>query len=195
MAEGKAPAGRKPYLAGGAEFAALYDVKRLQVSQWISRDHTLDYRYAKIISGSPYWLLQFVKGFGETTPRPKHLNQTELERLTKEQDPGYWVREVEQLPPLVGQAELVTLFRLPSGALLRKAMSTGRFRPADYNLSGSPIWLLEPVVADAPALQAGARGVDWVADEEILAALRDGSYDGPGSRIVPRGKAANKTAE
>ncbi|QYX80275.1 hypothetical protein [Streptomyces akebiae] len=195
MAEGKAQAGRKPYLAGGAEFAALYDVKRLQVSQWISRDHTLDYRYAKIISGSPYWLLQFVKGFGETTPRPKHLNQTELERLTKEQDPGYWVGEVEQLPPLVGQAELVTLFRLPSGALLRKAMSTGRFRPADYNLSGSPIWLLEPVVADAPALQAGARGVDWVADEEVLAALRDGSYDGPGSRIVPRGKAANKTAE
>ncbi|MDQ0602014.1 hypothetical protein QF037_006359 [Streptomyces canus] len=195
MAEGKASAGRKPYLAGGAEFAALYDVKRLQVSQWISRDRTLDYRYAKIISGSPYWLLQFVKGFGETTPRPKHLNQTELERLTKEQDPGYWVREVEQLPPLAGQAELVALFRLPSGALLRKAMSTGRFRPADYNLSGSPIWLLEPVVADAPALQAGARGVDWAIDEEVLAALRDGSYDGPGSRIVPRGKAANKAAE
>lgn len=195
MAGEERSAVRKPYLAGGAEFAALYDVKRLQVSQWISRDHTLDYRYAKIISGSPYWLLQFVKGFGETTPRPKHLNQTELERLTKEQDPGYWVREVEQLPPLVGQAELVALFRLPSGALLRKAMSTGRFRPADYNLSGSPIWLLEPVVADAPALQAGARGVDWVIDEEVLAALRDGSYDGLGSRIVPRGKAAKKTAE
>ncbi|MFM9493665.1 hypothetical protein ACKI1Q_08505 [Streptomyces galilaeus] len=195
MAEDKKLAGRKPYLAGGAEFAALYDVKRLQVSQWISRDHTLDYRYAKIISGSPYWLLQFVKGFGETTPRPKHLNQTELERLVKEQDPGYWVREVEQLPPLVGQAELVVLFRLPSGALLRKAMSTGRFRPADYNLSGSPIWLLEPVVADAPALQAGARGVDWAINEEVLVALRDGSYDGPGSRIVPRGKAANKAAE
>lgn len=82
----------------GAEFAALYDVKRLQVSQWISRDHTLDYRYAKIISGSPYWLLQFVKGFGETTPRPKHLNETELARLVKEQDPGYWVGEVSQLP-------------------------------------------------------------------------------------------------
>jgi hypothetical protein len=194
VAEDKAP-GRKPYLAGGAEFAALYDVKRLQVSQWISRDHTLDYRYAKIISGSPYWLLQFVKGFGETTPRPKHLNQTELERLTKEQDPGYWVREVEQLPPLVGQAELVALFRLPSGALLRKAVGTGRFRPADYNLSGSPIWLLEPVIADAPALQAGARGVDWAIDEEVLDALRAGSYDGPGSKIVPRGKAANRTAK
>jgi len=195
VAGSERPTARKPYLAGGAEFATLYDVKRLQVSQWISRDHTLDYRYAKIISGSPYWLLQFVKGFGETTPRPKHLNETELARLIKEQDPGYWIGEVDQLPPLVGQAELVALFQLPSGALLRKAMGTGRFRPADYSLSGSPIWLLEPVVEDAPALQAGARGVDWAIDEQVLAALRDGSYDGPGSKIVPRGRAASQTAK
>ncbi|MFE9770634.1 hypothetical protein ACFYOV_02910 [Streptomyces sp. NPDC005931] len=193
MAGDQRPAARKPYLAGGAEFAALYDVKRLQVSQWISRDHTLDYRHAKIISGSPYWLLQFVKGFGQTTPRPKHLNEAELARLVKQQDPGYWVGEVDQLPPLVGQAELVALFRLSSGALLRKAISTGRFRPADYTLSGSPIWLLEPVVEDAPALKAGARGVEWAIDEEVLAALRNGSYDGPGSRIVPRGKAAGQS--
>ncbi|MFE2842580.1 hypothetical protein ACFXKS_03300 [Streptomyces scopuliridis] len=183
---------RKPYLAGGAEFAALYDVKRLQVSQWISRDQTLDYRYAKIISGSPYWLLQFVKGFGQTTPRTKHVNEIELARLIKEQDPGHWVGEVSQLPPLVGQAELVALFRLPSGALLRKAISTGRFRPADYTLSGSPIWLLEPVVEDVPALQAGARGVAWAVDERVLAALRDGTYDGPGAKIVPRGKVARQ---
>ncbi|MFI1436527.1 hypothetical protein [Streptomyces lydicus] len=190
MAGDQRPAARKPYLAGGAEFAALYDVKRLQVSQWISRDHTLDYRYAKIISGSPYWLLQFVKGFGQTTPRTKHLNEVELARLIKEQDPGYWVGEVDQLPPLVGQAELVSLFRLPSGALLRKAVGTGRFRPADYTLSGSPIWLLEPVMGDVPALQAGARGVDWAVDEKVLAALREGNYEGPGAKIVPRGKVA-----
>ncbi|MGW6886765.1 hypothetical protein [Streptomyces chartreusis] len=185
---------RKPYLVGGAEFAALYDVRRLQVSQWISRDHTLDYRYAKIISGSPYWLLQFAKRFGETTPRPRQLNESELARIVKEQSPGYWAGEVEQLPPLVGQAELVALFQLTSGALLRKAMGTGRFRPADYTLSGSPIWLLEPVVEDAPALQAGARGVDWAIDEKVLAALRDGTYDGPGSKIIPRGRAASRQA-
>ncbi|MFM9596236.1 hypothetical protein ACKI1J_40705 [Streptomyces scabiei] len=185
---------RKPYLAGGAEFAALYGVKRLQVSQWISRDHTLDYRYAKIISGSPYWLLQFVKRFGETTPRPRQLDTAELDRLVKEQSPGYWVGEVEQLPPLVGQAELAALFQLTDGALVRKAMSTGRFRPADYTLSGSPIWLLEPVVEDAPALQASARGVEWAIDQQVLAALRNGTYDGPGSKIIPRGRAANKPA-
>ncbi|MFB7742480.1 hypothetical protein [Streptomyces sp. NPDC056132] len=192
MSEEQRPSARKPYLAGGAEFAALYDVKRLQVSQWISRDHTLDYRYAKIISGSPYWLLDFVKGFGQTTPRTKHLNEAVLKRLVMEQDPGHWVREVDQLPPLVGQAELVSLFNLPSGALLRKAVGTGRFRPADYTLSGSPIWLLEPVIEDAPALQAGARGVEWAIDDEVLTALRAGTYSGPGARIVPRGKAAQK---
>ncbi|MFI9149460.1 hypothetical protein [Streptomyces sp. NPDC053367] len=185
----------KPYLAGGAEFAALYGVKRLQVSQWISRDHTLDYRYAKIISGSPYWLLWFAKAFGETTPRRKYLDERELARLIKEQEPGYWVSEVSQLPPLVGQAELTTLFRLSSSALLRKAVDTGRFRPADYTLSGSPIWLLEPVLGDVPALQEGARTVDWQVDEKVLAALRDGAYDGPGSKIIPRGKAASRAVE
>lgn len=194
MTEEQRPAVRKPYLAGGAEFAALYDVKRLQVSQWISRDGTLDYRYAKIISGSPYWLLQFAKGFGQTTPRPRHLNEAVLAQLVKEQDPGHWVGEVDQLPPLVGQAELVALFQLPSGALLRKAISTGRFRPADYSLSGSPIWLLEPVMEDVPALQAGARGVEWAVDDTVLASLRNGTYDGPGARIVPRGKAARQSA-
>ncbi|MFJ4684698.1 hypothetical protein [Streptomyces sp. NPDC088789] len=183
---------RKPYLVGGTEFAALYDVRRLQVSQWISRDHTLDYRYAKIISGSPYWLLQFAKQFGETTPRPRRLNVAEVERIVQSQSPGYWVGELDRLPPLVGQAELVALFKLPSSALLRKATGTGRFRPADYTLSGSPIWLLEQVVEDAPALQAGARGVDWAVDEKVLSALRDGSYDGPGSKIIPRGRAASK---
>ncbi|MDX2880837.1 hypothetical protein [Streptomyces ipomoeae] len=194
MASEEKATARKPYLAGGAEFAALYGVKRLQVSQWISRDHTLDYRYAKIISGSPYWLLQFVKRFGETTPRPRQLNAAELDRLVKEQSPGCWVGEVEQLPPLVGQAELTALFQLADGALVRKAMSTGRFRPADYTLSGSPIWLLEPVVEDAPALQASARGVEWAIDQQVLAALRNGTYDGPGSKIIPRGRAANKPA-
>ncbi|MFE9553124.1 hypothetical protein ACFYOD_06530 [Streptomyces sp. NPDC006703] len=192
MAGEQRPAARKPYLAGGAEFAALYNVKRLQVSQWISRDQTLDYRYAKIISGSPYWLLQFVKGFGETTPRPKHLNEAELARLVKEQDPGYWVSEVDQLPPLVGQTELVALFGLPSTALLRKAVGTGRLRPSDYTLSGSPIWLLESVVEDAPALQGGARTVDWTIDDDVLAALRAGTYSGPGARIIPRGPAAKQ---
>ncbi|MFI1100240.1 hypothetical protein [Streptomyces melanogenes] len=184
---------RKPYLVGRIEFAALYDVKPLQVSQWISRDHTLDYRYAKIISGSPYWLLEFARQFGETTPRKRHLNETELARLVKEQSPGYWAREIDQLPPLVGQSEVAALFQLTSSALLRNAVGTGRFRPADYTLSGSPIWRLEPVVEDAPVLQADARTVGWKIDEEVLAALRNGSYDGPGSRIMPRGKAAGQT--
>ncbi|WP_411142306.1 hypothetical protein [Streptomyces sp. x-80] len=195
MAGDQRPAARKPYLAGGAEFAALYGVKRIQVSQWISRDHTLDYRYAKIISGSPYWLLQFAKGFGETTPRRRNLNEVELARVIKEQDPGYWVAEVTQLPPLVGLAEVEALFQLPSNALLRNAISTGRFRPADYTLSGSPIWLLGPVVEEAPALQAVARGVEWAIDEKVLDALSDGSYDGPGARIVARGKAAGRSSK
>ncbi|MFE6062239.1 hypothetical protein [Streptomyces sp. NPDC056431] len=191
MVEGQGLAARKPYLVGGAEFAELYDVKRLQVSQWISRDHTLDYRHAKIISGSPYWLLRFAKGFGETTPRPRRLNEAVLARLVAQQDPGRWVSEVGELPPLVGQAELSALFGV-SRPLLRDALDSGRLRPADYTLSGSPIWLLEPVAAEAPTLKAAARTADWSMDEGVLEALRAGSYDGPGSMIVPRGRAAAK---
>ncbi|WP_328404016.1 hypothetical protein OHS70_34300 [Streptomyces sp. NBC_00390] len=185
---------RKPYLAGGKEFADVYGVKRLQVSQWISRDGVLDYSHAKIISGSPYWLLSFVKGFGETTPRPKHVNEQALADLIKSQGPGYWVHDVSELPPLVGPAEVVSLFGLPSRPLLNKAQETGRFRPADYSLSGTPIWLLDGIVDDAPALQAGAVSVPWRIDGQVLEALRTGTYSGPGAVIIPRGPAAKKTA-
>ncbi|WP_274558027.1 hypothetical protein [Streptomyces spiramyceticus] len=186
------PAGKKPYLAGGKEFADIYGVKRLQVSQWISRDHVLDYSHAKIISGSPYWLLDFVKRFGEMTPRPKHINEQALAEVIRSQDPGYWVHNVSELPPLVGPAEVVSLFGLSSRQLLNKAQDSGRFRPADYTLSGTPIWLLDGIVEDAPALQAGARSVAWQIDEQVLEALRAGTYAGPGAVIVPRGPAARK---
>lgn len=194
MPDAEEPEVKKPYLAGGAEFAAVYDVNRLQVSQWISRDHTLDYSHAKIISGSPYWLLSFVRNFGETTPRKKHVNEAALAQLIEQQQPGYWVHRVEELPPLIGPAEVVELFGLTSRQLLNKATDSGRFRPADYILSGTPIWLLDRVVQDADALKAGARSVPWEVRGGVLKALRAGTYDGPGSVIKKRGPAAKKSA-
>ncbi|MET9318799.1 hypothetical protein ABZX75_01155 [Streptomyces sp. NPDC003038] len=184
----------KPYLVGVKEFAALYGVRPLQVSQWISRDKRLDYEYARIISGSPYWLLDFAKRYGTTTPRPKQLDEAVLQRLVEEQQPGYWESRVEDLPALVGQSEIAVLFGLSDSAGARNAAKTGRLRPADYTLSGSPIWLLEPLLEDAPALKASARGGGWAINENVRDALLAGTYDGHGSRIIPRGPGAAKDA-
>lgn len=185
----------KPYLVGVKEFAALYGVRPLQVSQWISRDKRLDYEYARIVSGSPYWLLDFAKRYGTTTPRPKQLDEAVLERIVQEQKPGYWESRVEDLPALVGQSEIAVLFGLSDSAGVRNAAKTGRLRPADYTLSGSPIWLLEPLLEDAPALKASARGGGWTINESVRDALLAGTYDGHGSRIIPRGPGAAKGAE
>ncbi|MFD6343630.1 hypothetical protein ACFWF9_02745 [Streptomyces roseolus] len=181
----------KPLLVGSKEFAALYGVRPLQVSQWIGRG-TLTYEQARIVSGSPYWPMAFARDFGESTPRRRELYEGELERLVAEQAPARWVKDVSDLPPLVGQQEGVALFGLPSAVLLTQQAKPGKPIEPDWVLSGSPLWLLDTLVAAAPALQAHARSVAWEVDREVEAALRNGSYSGPGSAIRKRGPGASK---
>jgi hypothetical protein len=66
----------------------------------------------------------------------------------------------------------------------------GRFVPADYQLSGSPLWLLGTLIDAAPAIQEKSRTVSWAIDPRVQAALQQRRYAGPGSVIVPRGLAA-----
>ena len=184
----------RPFLAGSDEFGRLYGVKRLQVSQWISRDHTLDYTYARIVSGSPYWLLDFAKRFGETTPRKKNLNEDVLAELVEAQSPGYWESVVADLPPIVGIQECAAIFRISQQAMADHARGD-HFPEGDYRLSGSPLWLLDAVAG--PDVYVGpprTRGRDWTPDAEVVAALREGRYDGPGAVIKPRGRAAKAAA-
>lgn len=60
----------------------------------------------------------------------------------------------------------------------------------DYQLSGSPLWLLDTLIEAAPQMQAKSRTVPWVINAQVQAALRQKRYTGPGSVIVPRGLAA-----
>jgi hypothetical protein len=180
---------KKPFLVGRQEFAALYGVQPTQVTQWVARG-VLDYDCAVIVSGSPYWLLSFVRGFGQMTPRPKALNETELQRLVAEQEPGEWARSVEGLPPLLGLQEATALFGLSSQQNLSAVVRQGRFASADYQLSGSPLWLLDTLIQAAPEIQAKSRSVVWAVVPQVEAALRQGRYNGPGSVIAPRGRAA-----
>lgn len=180
---------KKPFLAGRQEFAALYRVRGPQVTSWLGRG-VLDYENAVIVSGSPYWLLSFVRGYGQTQPRPKELDERVLEQIVAAQEPGVWARGVDEVPPLCGLQEATQLFGLSSQQNLSAVVRQGRFAPADYQLSGSPLWLLDTLIEAAPDIRAKSRKVMWAIVPQIEAALRQGRYTGPGSAIVPRGPAA-----
>ncbi|MFJ7422719.1 hypothetical protein ACIQXD_29570 [Streptomyces uncialis] len=180
----------RPYLAGVQDFAAVYGVRGPQVSQWVTRG-ALDYAHAVIVSGSPYWLLSFVRDFGPARRRPVDPDPAVLDRLVGEQSPGWWASSVEELPPIIGMQEAQALFGVPQRSIADR-VGKGIWIQPDYRLSGSPLWLLETVLeAEAPA----ARTVSWVPDPAVVAALRAGTYDGPGSSIVPRGPAARRAAD
>ncbi|WP_406515586.1 hypothetical protein OH809_24980 [Streptomyces sp. NBC_00873] len=185
---------KKPFLAGRQEFGALYGVKPTQVTQWLTRG-ALNYDRAVIVSGSPYWLLSFVRGFGQTTPRPKELDQAVLQRVVAAQEPGVWAQSVEEIPPLLGLQEVTQLFGVASQQSMAAMVRKGPFTvPADYQLSGSKLWLLDTLIEAAPEMQAKSRVLPWAINTQVAAALRQKRYTGPGSVIVPRGLAAAKAA-
>lgn len=84
------------------------------------------------------------------------------------------------------------MFHLPAQGNLATTIAAGRFPGCDWLLSGSMLWLLETVLDVVPDLRQSARSVSWDVDEEVVAALRGGTYDGPGSRVLTRGRHAAK---
>ena len=183
----------KPYLVGHQEFAALYGVEPHIVSQWLSsRRRVLAPSTALVVSGLRYWPLGFAARFGAMADRFKQVDVRVKARLVAEQGRGWEPDLGHELPPIVGQHEIVQLFGLKSQANLTATISSGRFPPADWRLSGSKLWLLETVIEAVPHLQARARTVPWTVDEGVAEALREGTYDGPGSRVASRGPYARK---
>ncbi|MER5642038.1 hypothetical protein ABT095_34515 [Kitasatospora sp. NPDC002227] len=200
----------KPLLAGKSEFGAVYGVTAARVSEWVTRG-VLDYSHARIISGSPYWLLDFVRRFGETTTRSKPVDEAALDALVASQQPAKWESEVAKLPALAGQQEVMAIFGLEHGTLVDQAQKRGAWPAGDWHLSGSHLWLLDTVlaaaelVADDPTARPWASAElervrhkplarVWKPDMTVVKELREGTYEGPGSKILPRGKAAKKAA-
>ncbi|MFF0409712.1 hypothetical protein ACFYUY_04665 [Kitasatospora sp. NPDC004745] len=201
----------KPLLAGKTEFGMAYDTTAVRVSEWITRAN-LDYSRALIVSGSPYWLLSFVRGYGETTTRRRVLNEGALQAIADAQQPASWASDITAVPPIVGQQEVMALFGLEHGTLVQQAQARGTFPAGDWHLSGSHLWLLSTVLdaaelmaadltarpwAPADAARARHKSLDraWQADAGVVEALRSRTYDGPGSKILPRGRAAKKITE
>jgi hypothetical protein len=98
----------------------------------------------------------------------------------------------DELPPIVGQQEIIELFHLPAQGNLATTIATGRFPEPDWLLSGSMLWMLDTVLDAVPKLRESARSLPWDVDEAVVAALRDGTYDGPGSHVLTRGRHARK---
>lgn len=188
-------AARKPYLVGHQEFAALYGVEAQMVSQWLHPSRAaLDPATAIVVSGVRYWPLGFARRFGQTTPKPKTLNVPYMEQLIAEQGEGRVADSVDQLPPIVGQQEIIELFHLPAQGNLATTIASGRFPDEDWLLSGSRLWLLDTVIEAVPELRESARSLPWEVDEDVATALREGTYDGPGSVVLSRGRYARKGA-
>ncbi|MFI1830697.1 hypothetical protein ACH41E_30305 [Streptomyces sp. NPDC020412] len=183
----------KPYMVGHSEFAALYNVEPGMVSQWLSPSRgVLDPATATVVSGVRYWPLGFAVRFGTTTARIRRVDASVRARLKVEQGEGWEADLEDELPSIVGQQEIVQIFRLPSQAGLATTVATGRFPAGDWLLSGSMLWLLDTVLDAVPELRATARSLPWNADEDVVAALREGRYEGPGSRVLTRGRYARK---
>lgn len=184
----------KPYLVGHQEFAALYGVEPGMVGQWLSPSRrVLDPATAIVVSGVRYWPLGFAVRFGTTTPRPKHVDPRIKERLIAEQGEGWEADLGDELPPIVGQHEIIQIFHLPAQGNLATTIATGRFPCHDWLLSGSMLWLLDTVLEAVPSLRESARTLPWEADDAVVTALREGTYDGPGSKVRTRGRHARKS--
>lgn len=167
---------RKPYLLGHTEIAALYGVER-QTSQKWRADGTLA-EPDLVISGNPYWLLTTVLQLGHDGAR--EVTEQRLAEYEASVPGGSRADFVEQLPVIVGIMEVAKI-------LGRDKQTISRWRhrkqiaASDYELSGSPLWIIDTLLADA-----AARGrVVLQAEVERLGTGERGSQKPRGRRSVP----------
>ncbi|MFD7900550.1 hypothetical protein [Streptomyces sp. NPDC059743] len=167
---------RKPYLLGHTEIAALYGVER-QTSQKWRADGTLA-EPDLVISGNPYWLLSTVLQLGHD-----HTQEATEQRLAEYEASipgGYRADFLEQLPVIVGIMEVAKILGRD-----KQAISRWRHRKqiaaSDFELSGSPLWLIDTILTDATAR---GRAVVQAEVERLRTGAR-GSQKPRGRRIVP----------
>jgi len=163
---------RFPYLLGHAEIAFLYEVERQTSQLWKTRGVLGDPDV--VISGNPYWLLPTVLRLAEDGSR-EYTTERVQEYQARISD-GYEVGDPQQLPDIIGLREIPWIFG-------KKYMDVYQWRvrksfaPEDATISGSPLWLLDTVLADAE--QRGR-----VTVPEAIDRIRAGERE----QIKPRGR-------
>ncbi|MFE5717649.1 hypothetical protein [Streptomyces erythrochromogenes] len=187
----------KPLVMGRKEIAHVFNIAPTAVSdRWIPRG-TLSYEDAVIVSGKPFWPGGLVVDLAlPEGGRGRQLDLGRLESLVQEQGAGVRPKSKGELPCVVGLQEVAEMFGVDQVKASQATKSAqGMLPPADYELSGSPLWLLETVLAGAEhteqVSQAARRNPGaWQLRAEVVEDLRKGRYAGPGSAIKERGKKA-----
>ncbi|MFD7013695.1 hypothetical protein [Streptomyces sp. NPDC059928] len=167
---------RVPYLLGHAEIAALFTVERQTSQKWRS-EGTLP-EPDLLASGNPYWLLMTVlhiSGDGD-----RQVDQQQLTEYRASIPHGYEVQAKERLPVILGIQEAGRVLGHGAQAVSRWR-NRRRIAEADLVLSGSPLWLLETILADAPQRQ---RTIDQAEVAKLRAGQR-GSQKPRGRRTRP----------
>ncbi|MFI6434480.1 hypothetical protein [Streptomyces sp. NPDC050759] len=166
---------RAPFLLGHAEIAFLFQVER-QTSQKWRTEGTLG-EPDLIASGNPYWLLRTVMQLdGEGDRR---IDRERLATYKAGIPLGYDLEAQERLPVIVGIQEAARVLGRDAQAVSRWR-NRQRIAAADLFLSGSPLWLLDTILADAQQRQRA------IAVSEV-AALRAGQR----APQKPRGRRPN----
>lgn len=175
---------RKPYLLGHTEIAALYGVER-QTSQKWRADGTLA-EPDLVISGNPYWLLSTVLQLGDDGVR--EVTEQRLAEYEASVPGGYRADLLEQIPVIVGIMEVAKILGRD-----KQAISRWRHRKqiaaSDFELSGSPLWLIDTILTDATAR---GRAVVQAEVERLRTGAR-GSQKPRGRRSVPPAIHARQT--
>ncbi|WP_323379714.1 hypothetical protein [Streptomyces alkaliphilus] len=155
---------RVPYLLGHAEIASLFAVER-QTSQKWRTEGTLP-EPDLVASGNPYWLLTTVLQISSDGDR--RAGQQRLAAYRAGIPEGYEVQDREHLPVILGIQEVGRVLGKDTQAVSRWR-NRRRIAEADLMLSGSPLWLLETILADAEQRQ---RTIVPAAVEDLRAGQR-----------------------
>lgn len=191
----------KPLVMGRKEIAHVYNIAPTAVSdRWIPRG-TLSYEDAVIVSGKPFWPGGLVVELAlPEGGRGRQLDLGRLEALEEAQGARVRPKSKGELPCVVGLQEVAEMFGVDQVKASHATKSAqGMLPPADYQLSGSPLWLLETVLAGAEHTEQVSKAArrnpgTWRLRDEIVEDLRQGRYAGPGSTFKERGRKATEGA-
>lgn len=137
-------AGRIPYLLGHGEIAMLYEVKNQTSQAWKTRGVLGEPDV--LASGNPYWLLGTV--LDRLGAAGRAVSAERLAEYEASIPDGYQADEPSQLPIIVGIKEVARLLDV-TPLTVGRWRDRGRIADEDLNLSKSPLWLLDTILADA----------------------------------------------
>lgn len=135
---------RIPYLLGHHEIARLFGVARDVPQLWRKRSSLG--QPDVVISGSPYWLLPTILALAK--PGHREIDPQRLADYKAGIPGGYIAQNLDDTFPLIGIQEVAWIFDKQPSAI-GQWRNRGTLASPDLVLSGSPLWHVETILADA----------------------------------------------